>query len=146
MMMSANLGILLAFVAGDLLSFALVPRLFIAVPVLYLLTVPFFPETPFYCIRSNRETVSRFNLMFKMLITENPQKAIKSLEFYRNVRSGADRGLVDFDGELEKLKTADLRGDTEIRVPLTRHDFSESLKVNRCTKIITVKIMTVSHY
>lgn len=53
------------------------------------------------------------------------QKAIKSLEFYRNIRSHDDRGLVDFDGEMDKLKTADLNGDTEIRVQLTVHDFSE---------------------
>lgn len=59
--------------------------------------------------------------------TKTQQKAIKSLEFYRNIRSHDDRGLVNFDGEMQKLKTADLSGDTEIRVQLTVHDFSELL-------------------
>lgn len=108
MMMSANFGILLAFVAGDYLPFAWVPRLFVCVPIVFVLTVLWFPETPFYFMRTNREL-----------------KAIASLEFYRNIRTHDDRGLVDFDGEMEKLKTVDLNGDTEIRVPLCVHDFSE---------------------
>lgn len=109
MMMSANLGILLAFVAGNYLSYQLVPRLFIWLPIIFLLSVFFFPETPFYCMRRNREL-----------------KAIASLEFYRNVRSHADRrGLLSFDVEIEKLKTLELCGDTEISVKLSVHDFSE---------------------
>lgn len=57
MMMSANLGILLAFVAGNYLPFEWVPRLFICLPIIFLLTVLFFPETPFYFMRTNREMV-----------------------------------------------------------------------------------------
>lgn len=109
MMMSANFGILLAFVAGNYLSYQMVPRLFIWLPIIFLLSVLFFPETPFYYMRRNREL-----------------KAIKSLEFYRNARSHANRrGLLSFDNEIEKLKTQDLNGDTEIRVELSVHDFSE---------------------
>lgn len=58
MMMSANLGILLAFVAGNCLRYEVVPRVFICLPVLFLLTVLYFPETPFFYMRTNRESVS----------------------------------------------------------------------------------------
>lgn len=121
MMMSANFGILLAFLAGDYLPFAWVPRLFICLPIIFLLSVLYFPETPFYFMRTNREL-----------------KAIASLEFYRNIRSHDDRSLVDFDGEMEKLKTVDLNGDTEIQVPLCVHDFSEYI-------LLHVNAMQINH-
>lgn len=53
-----------------------------------------------------------------------PKEAIKSLEFYRNIRTSEDRQLVDFAGEIDQLRKVDLCGDNEIRVPLSWHDFS----------------------
>lgn len=128
MMVNANLGILLAFVAGCYLSYIWVARVFIIIPILFFLSLLFFPETPVYFMRTNRELVSMRHFPQKYFSIINmffSKKAVKSLEFYRNIRSREDRNMVDFVGEMEQLKAVDLNGDTEIQVPLSWHDFSK---------------------
>lgn len=58
MMVSANLGILLAFAVGHYLPYAIVPKVFICLPIVFLLSLFMFPETPHYFMRTNREHVS----------------------------------------------------------------------------------------
>lgn len=132
MMVSANIGILLAFIGGYFLSYSLVPSVFIVIPIVFCFMIVFFPETPVYFMRTNREQVKLHSIIMIFVNNTNIQtakKAIQSLEFYRNIRSSEDRQLVDFAGEMEQLKTVDINGDNEIRVPLSWHDFSEFFHV-----------------
>lgn len=54
---SANIGILMAFIAGDLISYATFPVYLIAMPVIFLLVFISFPESPIYLMMMNRPKV-----------------------------------------------------------------------------------------
>lgn len=49
-MLSLTTGILFAFVAGTYLSYSVGPKLFLALPIVFLLAFVFLPETPQYFI------------------------------------------------------------------------------------------------
>lgn len=57
-MMMANFGILISFIAGYYLSFEMIPRIFIFVPIIFLVSLLFFPDTPFFFMKSSRPEVS----------------------------------------------------------------------------------------
>lgn len=55
---SANIGILFAFIAGDLISYASFPVYLMAMPVIFLLVFISFPESPIYLMMMNRNEVT----------------------------------------------------------------------------------------
>lgn len=123
MMVSANLGILLAFTIGHYFPYTIVPRIFICLPIVFLLSLFMLPETPHYFMRTNREHVS-FIVDLQPLVSFflPPQKARKSLKFYRNSKS-CNLITANVDRELERLKCTGK--DNEIELSYTIHDFSK---------------------
>lgn len=53
---------------------------------------------------------------------------MNSLEFYRNIKTDHDRETVEFTVDKEKLKTINVNADNEIKLKLTIHDFSKTIK------------------
>lgn len=79
-------------------------------------------------------TCKQFHIMsyelFVMITKKNAQKAIQSLEFYRNIKNNEQRGLISFDGEVKRLLPPDSSGIADMQTPLTWDDFSESFIVH----------------
>jgi ABC-type multidrug transport system fused ATPase/permease subunit len=61
---SINMGTLLMFVAGNYLSYSLVPRLMISIPIIFLLTFFFLPETPQYLLKCGKAKQAENSLKF----------------------------------------------------------------------------------
>lgn len=57
-MLSLTIGILAAFVAGTYLDYALVPKIFIGLPVVFFAAIALLPETPQHYIARNDHEVS----------------------------------------------------------------------------------------
>lgn len=57
MMLSANAGFLLSFVAGNYLKYHEIPFIGLAISIVYLLAFIFFPETPQFLLKSKKEEV-----------------------------------------------------------------------------------------
>lgn len=55
-----NLGILLSFIMGSFISYAMTPIILLTLPIVFLLTFPFFPETPHFLIKNGRLEVCYF--------------------------------------------------------------------------------------
>jgi hypothetical protein len=67
-----NLGILLAFVAGNYLSYKLVGAMMITLPVLFFVSFLFLPETPQYLLKQRKVKVNeknKINSFFKFQVT-----------------------------------------------------------------------------
>lgn len=58
MMLTANAGFLLSFVAGNYLNYHEIPFIGLAISIVYLLTFIFFPETPQFLLKTKKEEVS----------------------------------------------------------------------------------------
>lgn len=81
-------GVLIGFIAGDILSYEMGPWFCLSFPVLFFVLYSFMPETPYYLAKTNRM-----------------EEAEKSLRFYRNIRPSASiKGDHLFEHELSKLK------------------------------------------
>lgn len=70
---SINTGTLLMFVAGTYLSYSLVPKVMIALPIIFALTFAFLPETPQHLLKNGKA-----------------KQAEKSLKFLRGCKSLTD--------------------------------------------------------
>lgn len=58
MMLTLTTGILAAFVAGSYLEYFFVPKLFIALPVVFFVAFIFLPETPQHLLSRNNFEVN----------------------------------------------------------------------------------------
>lgn len=56
--LTMNLGILIGFIFGYLFEYSLVPKMMLAIPLLFLVTFYFFPESPWYLMKRNKINVS----------------------------------------------------------------------------------------
>lgn len=59
-----NFGTLVMFVAGNYLSYSLVPRIMIAFPIAFAMAFAFLPETPEYLLRRGNVTQAEKSLIF----------------------------------------------------------------------------------
>lgn len=59
-----NFGTLVMFVAGNYLSYSLVPRIMIAFPIAFAIAFAFLPETPEYLLRRGNVTQAEKSLIF----------------------------------------------------------------------------------
>ncbi|KAJ6649970.1 Facilitated trehalose transporter Tret1 [Pseudolycoriella hygida] len=87
MMVICCTGILLGYTAGAFISYENIPYVFIVLPILFLGTFVFFPETPQY-----------------LLIKNDSASAEKSLRFYANNRSTSKQNAVLIQTELENIQ------------------------------------------
>lgn len=60
--LSCNAGILLAFIIGHFFDYDTVPQILLGVPILYLILIATFPETPSYLLSINRSQVNNKRL------------------------------------------------------------------------------------
>lgn len=54
----ANAGILLGFVVGNYLPYETVPKVLITIPIVFFVLYAYFPESPWYLIKTNRIEVN----------------------------------------------------------------------------------------
>lgn len=57
MMLTANAGFLLSFVAGNYLNYHEIPFIGLAMSIVYFMTFIFFPETPTFLLKTGKEQV-----------------------------------------------------------------------------------------
>lgn len=62
MVLSANFGMLVAFVLGNFFSFVMVPALLMLFPIIFFIGFCFLPETPQYLILKNKTEVSPIDI------------------------------------------------------------------------------------
>lgn len=62
--LALNFGTLLMFVAGNYLSYTLVPQLMIAFPIIFALTFAFLPETPQHLLKRGKSKQAESALKF----------------------------------------------------------------------------------
>ncbi|KAG4071943.1 hypothetical protein HA402_006104 [Bradysia odoriphaga] len=87
MMVICCTGILLGYTAGAFISYQIIPYVFIALPIIFLTTFIFFPETPQF-----------------LLIKNDFASAEKSLRFYVNNQSTSKQNLALIQSELENIQ------------------------------------------
>lgn len=61
---SINMGTLLMFIAGNYLSYSLVPQLMISLPIIFVLTFAFLPETPQHLLKCGKAKQAENSLRF----------------------------------------------------------------------------------
>ena len=61
---SINIGTLLMFVAGSFMSYSVVPRIMISLPIIFALTFAFLPETPQYLLMNGKAKKAESSLKF----------------------------------------------------------------------------------
>lgn len=64
-MVTANAGILIAFIVGNYLDFITIAYVHLIFPTIFLLTFLFFPDTPYHFVKNNNETVKLHYITFK---------------------------------------------------------------------------------
>lgn len=57
MVFACNIGILFAFILGNFFSYITSPIVLMGIPVLFLMGILFFPETPQFLIKCGKEEV-----------------------------------------------------------------------------------------
>nr|XP_029716911.1 facilitated trehalose transporter Tret1-like isoform X1 [Aedes albopictus] len=105
---SCNLGILLMYILGDCLPYAMIPWILLVFPLLFLAGFILIPDTPYYLMRRN-----------DFVKSEN------SLRFYRGYHARAENVSNEFKIELVKLKDS-LYGDkhNQPEAHITFHDLA----------------------
>lgn len=98
-----NIGILFGYIGGTYLTYAQVPYVMIAFPIIFLFMFGFMPDSAQHFLRSGK-----------------PEKAEKSLRFYRNCKP-TDQDDLRLQKELEKLKA--IAGQKVTCEPLKLADF-----------------------
>lgn len=114
LVLSCNIGILIAFILGNYLSYHIQAIILALVPVLFCIAFSFFPETPQYLMTMGKEEVKITNFYFECMALEQindfhfvDQEAEESLRFYRNVSNvKTSEETEPFKSELEKLRTS----------------------------------------
>ncbi|XP_055640539.1 facilitated trehalose transporter Tret1-2 homolog [Toxorhynchites rutilus septentrionalis] len=89
LVLTCNLGILIMYILGNYVPYAIIPWILLLFPVLFLTSFSFMPDTPFYLMRKNDYI-----------------KSEQSLRFFRGFRSGTQHVSNEFKLELVKLKDA----------------------------------------
>ncbi|KAG4074992.1 hypothetical protein HA402_014571 [Bradysia odoriphaga] len=84
--LACNAGVLLAFVVGHFFDYTIVAQILLIVPIIYVLVVVPFPETPSYLLSMNRT-----------------EEAEKSFKFYRNIKRKSQTTDL-FRNEFNELK------------------------------------------
>nr|XP_029716912.1 facilitated trehalose transporter Tret1-like isoform X2 [Aedes albopictus] len=104
---SCNLGILLMYILGDCLPYAMIPWILLVFPLLFLAGFILIPDTPYYLMR------------------RNDFKSENSLRFYRGYHARAENVSNEFKIELVKLKDS-LYGDkhNQPEAHITFHDLA----------------------
>ncbi|XP_055304889.1 facilitated trehalose transporter Tret1-like isoform X2 [Sitodiplosis mosellana] len=64
LMLSVTIGILFGFIAGTYLTYYLVPKIFLPLPIVFFVLFIFFPETPQYFIQRKSFEKAKFSLNF----------------------------------------------------------------------------------
>lgn len=73
LMLSVTIGILFGFIAGTYLTYYLVPKIFLPLPIVFFVLFIFFPETPQYYIKRKS-----FDVMYKTKPTKTKTKQMKT--------------------------------------------------------------------
>lgn len=89
LVLSCNIGILIAFICGNYLNYTLQPVVLASLPILFFVTFSFFPESPQYLMKVGKE-----------------KEAEQSLRFYRNAGPSTSDETEPFKSELEKLRAS----------------------------------------
>lgn len=85
---SFNFGILWGFINSSFLPYDIVPYSLLSIPIIFLVTFAFLPNTPQY-----------------LLSIDKPKEAERSLRFYRNCPPGSKDREEMLLSELKKLQT-----------------------------------------
>lgn len=56
--LACNAGILIAFIIGHFFDYESVPQILLGIPILYVILIAMFPETPSYLLSINRAEVN----------------------------------------------------------------------------------------
>lgn len=56
--LACNAGILIAFIVGHFFAYELVPQILLAIPIIFVILIALFPETPSYLLSINRSEVN----------------------------------------------------------------------------------------
>ncbi|CAD7088652.1 unnamed protein product [Hermetia illucens] len=84
---SINIGMVLAFVSGNYVSYNVVPYMYTTLAIMHLIIFVFFPESPIYLMKLQKE-----------------KEAEASFRYFRNIRK-VSQIPESFKAELEKLKS-----------------------------------------
>lgn len=125
---SCNLGILLMYILGDCLPYAMIPWILLVFPVVFLAGFLLIPDTPYYLMKRN-----------DFVKSEN------SLRFYRGYHARTENVSIEFKKELVKLKDAlysDKHNEQEPRITF------QDLTTAHATKafLIGVSLMALNQF
>lgn len=59
--LSSNFGILIGFLTGNYFSYAIVPKVLLIFPIVFLALYQFFPESPYFLMQQNKVEVAYLN-------------------------------------------------------------------------------------
>lgn len=129
MMLTANAGFLLSFVAGNYLEYHQIPYIGLAISILYLLVFIFFPETPQFLLKRKKEEARVTSTMrsyqkYLFNFVFHSQLAEKSFRFYRNIALGTE--LTDKrKTEWELMKIMNLKSTSNTTDTQKKVDWSD---------------------
>lgn len=107
LVLSCNIGLLLAFVLGNYLDYYIIPYVYLSLPLLFLVAFAFLPESPPYLLKSRKE-----------------KEAEKALRYFRNLRRISQEPPEHFKAEMEKLKNEFMEDDkNRDELPVSWRDF-----------------------
>lgn len=120
-------GILVGFIGGSYLPYAVNPVIMIFIPVVFLVGFFWFPESPQFLLKNNSIEVSSLQTLnesnWKIV---DLKEAEKSLQYYRNVKTTDD----DFDQNLvneEFTKLKAIAKINDLQPPLEVSDFGRQI-------------------
>lgn len=99
---SINFGTLIMFVAGNYLSYSLVPRIMISFPIIFALTFVFMPESPQHLLKCGRVQQA-----------ENSLKFLRGCPDSKEVPEKVRSELLEMSNKIDEDK--DLKGESIIK-------------------------------
>lgn len=107
LVLTENIGILMAFILGNYCDFYMIPKFIIALTILFGVLLLFFAESPIFLVKQNRidvRTEKDINYIINLLKLVSLQEAKKSIRFYQSLREG-EKGNKLVNIEIDKLKS-----------------------------------------
>lgn len=151
LIMNENIGVVLAFTLGTYCDFYVTPVVAIVLIIVFAVSFSFFPESPSYLMKRNREEVSERdfcycqNESFQLKVNNFfffKKQAEQSLRFYHDINTkDTDNKLIEF--EMNKLKAAfgDFNVEKGANISLTWSDLTTGLGRKALTIGIVLSVL-----
>lgn len=113
-MFNLSFGMLLGFVIATYFNYYVIPIIALVFPVVYLVAVTYFPETPHFLLRKNKVNKARDSYGFYHNLQVAPQQSPTNNSYNGSQQKYANECGLEIESNTKEIRNHDLPGFDEL--------------------------------